>query len=191
MFFKNFKIISLFFLLFIYSSVVFGFQDKKGREINIEWDLVFTENDKAITHKSYDSQKEHYQKLGIDYQNFFTEYNLEVEKELKTQENLSLENEMRKYYLLRAKHGETVCGYAYYKKEETYFYLELLALHSDYQKSGIGKHLVFGLHQRFPNTKIELVTRTFNLNSQVFYEHIGFSKQPEKKEHYVRYVWEK
>ena len=195
MFLKKIKFIAYLFPFFVYAPNVFGVKDKQGREINLEWDSTLAESDKNVSYKSYASQEKDYKKFEINLKKHLQNFHLDIENEIETEKNLPLNNSERKYYLMRAKHEDTVCGFAYFKKEEIQnkasFLLQFIALLPEYQGGGIGKYLVFGIHEKFPETTISLDVRAFNTNAQAFYEHLGFSKKETKETGYIRYVWEK
>lgn len=188
------KKVIIFFFLLTYSFYAFAFKDKQGREISLEWDITLSAQDKEISHKAYLSQKEHYEKRSINFKNFFDEYNQEIANELQSEIDLPLTSPQRIFHLLRAKHNDTTCGFAYFKKKNESvdrFYLEFIALAPEYQGSGIGKHLVFEMNNKPQKLRrLSLDTREFNLIAQEFYKILGFTAEISERKGYLHYAWE-
>jgi len=188
--------LNVFFILtlFLHNSYAVVITDKKGRQITLEWANTLTEGDKQTSHPSYASQKHHYERIGKDFKAFFDDYNTDMEKEIKTEATLGIDSPERKYQLLHVRDGDKPCGFAYFKKKDdsgSFWYLEFIALTPEYQHSGIGRHLVLGIKEKFPKLRrMSLDTRDFNTDGQKTYESLGFSKESPKEEGYIHYAWE-
>jgi len=84
----------------------------------------------------------------------------------------------KNYTFSMSKEGERVVAYGLYTyvSDAQYLYIHHFVVHPDYQGQGLGKRLMFAIQELHVDAqKIGLLTRTYNIQAQNFYKHLGFS----------------
>lgn len=76
------------------------------------------------------------------------------------------------------KEDDTIIAYGLYTyvSDALYLYIHHFLVHPDYQGRGMGKRFMCTMQNMHTDAqKIGLLTRTYNLQAQNFYKHLGFS----------------
>jgi ribosomal protein S18 acetylase RimI-like enzyme len=85
----------------------------------------------------------------------------------------------KNYTFTISKVGEKIIAYGLYVfvSDMQYLYIHHFVVHPDYQGQGLGKRLMQALQNIHSDAqKIGLLTRTYNLPAQNFYQRLGFSE---------------
>lgn len=84
----------------------------------------------------------------------------------------------KNYTFSMSKDGERIVAYSLYTYESDaqYLYIHHFVVHPNYQGQGLGKRLMCAMQELYVDAqKIGLLTRTYNVHAQNFYNRLGFS----------------
>lgn len=84
----------------------------------------------------------------------------------------------KNYTFSISRSNEKIVAYGLYTymSDVHYLYIHHLAVHPDHQGQGLGKRLMCTMQQLHADArKVGLLTRTYNVQAQTFYERLGFS----------------
>nr|AIA18441.1 Acetyltransferase (GNAT) family [uncultured bacterium] len=84
----------------------------------------------------------------------------------------------KNYTFSLTKEGERIIAYGLYTyvNGTQYLYIHHFVVHPDYQGQGLGKRLMCAIEELHSEAKkVGLLTRTYNVLAQNFYERLGFS----------------
>lgn len=85
----------------------------------------------------------------------------------------------KNYMFSMSKDSDRIVAYGLYKYESDaqYLYIHHFVVHPNYQGQGLGKRLMCAIQELHVDAqKIGLLTRTYNIHAQNFYNRLGFSE---------------